>query len=66
VKEKEENMPFGHQTKKLNTLKLATSFCLFHAGQFQGLLSAVDFSDAFFVDLDLFDDHAALSILLNK
>ena len=59
-------MPFGQQTKTLNNLKLATSFCLFHAGQFQGLLSVVDFSDAFFVDLDLFDGHAALSILLNE
>ena len=42
-----------------------TSFCLFPAWQLPTLLPVVDFSDAFFVNHDLFDDHGALNILLN-
>jgi hypothetical protein len=63
---KERITPFRHQTKKTQNLISVTSFCLFHAWQFPGLLAAVDFSGAFFVNLDLFDGHAALNILLNK
>jgi hypothetical protein len=57
--------PLGTR-KTAQNLKSVTSFCLFHAWQFPGLLSAVDFFDVFFVNLDLFDGHGALTILLNR
>jgi hypothetical protein len=65
-KKKREKKERNASDKKAHNLRSVTSFCLFHAWQFPGLLSAVDFSGAFFVNLDLFDGHAALNILLNK
>ena len=51
--------------KKLKNLGSVTSFCLFRAWKLPRLLTAVDFSDAFFVNHDLFDGHEALNVLLN-
>jgi hypothetical protein len=65
-KRRETNLLGQYESKKAYKLRVAISFCLFHAWQLPGLLSVVDFSGAFFVNHDLFDDHGALNILLKK